>query len=43
MRTLVSDGMRGIIDVVMTEEISFPIAASDIRRWALAVYSLGAA
>lgn len=38
MRTLITDEMRGIVGVVMEEETSFPIAASDIRRWALAVY-----
>ena len=30
--------MRGIVNVVMEEETSYPIAASDIRRWAMAVY-----
>lgn len=38
MRTLVTHEMRGIVGVPMREEVSYPIAASDIRRWALAVY-----
>jgi hypothetical protein len=38
MKTLITDEMRGIVDVVMDEATSYPIAASDIRRWALAVY-----
>jgi hypothetical protein len=38
VKTLITDEMRGIVGVVMEEETSFPIAASDIRRWALAVY-----
>jgi len=38
VRTLISDEMRSIIGVVIEEETSYPIAASDIRRWALAVY-----
>lgn len=38
MKTLITDEMRGIVGVVMDEETSYPISASDIRRWALAVY-----
>ena len=35
---MITDEMRAIVGVVMEEETSYPIAASDIRRWALAVY-----
>lgn len=38
VKTLITDEMRAIVGVVMEEETSYPIAASDIRRWALAVY-----
>ncbi|HEX3565281.1 MAG TPA: MaoC family dehydratase N-terminal domain-containing protein [Acidimicrobiales bacterium] len=38
MKTYITDEMRAIVGVVMEEETSYPIAASDIRRWALAVY-----
>jgi len=38
MKTLITDDMRALLGVVMAEETSYPIAASDIRRWALAVY-----
>jgi hypothetical protein len=38
VKTLISKEMRAIVGVVMEEETSYPIAASDIRRWALAVY-----
>jgi N-terminal half of MaoC dehydratase len=38
MKTLIRDDMRALIGVVMEDETSYPIAASDIRRWALAVY-----
>jgi len=38
VRTLITDEMRAIVGVVMDEATSYPIAASDIRRWALAVY-----
>jgi hypothetical protein len=38
MRSLITEEMRRIVGVVMEEETSYPIAASDIRRWALAVY-----
>jgi hypothetical protein len=38
VKSLITDEMRAIVGVVMEEETSFPIAASDIRRWALAVY-----
>jgi hypothetical protein len=36
--THITDEMRAIVDVVMEDRTSYPIAASDIRRWALAVY-----
>jgi N-terminal half of MaoC dehydratase len=36
--TLITDEMRGIVGVVLGEETSYPIAASDIRKWAFAVY-----
>ncbi len=38
MRTLITEQMRAIVGVPMSAETSFPIAASDIRRWALAIY-----
>jgi N-terminal half of MaoC dehydratase len=38
MSSSITDEMRAIVGVVMEEETSFPIAASDIRRWALAVH-----
>jgi N-terminal half of MaoC dehydratase len=38
MKTLIREDMRALIGVVMEDETSYPIAASDIRRWALAVY-----
>jgi hypothetical protein len=38
VRTLITDAMREIVDVVLERETSYPVAASDIRRWALAVY-----
>jgi N-terminal half of MaoC dehydratase len=36
--TLITDEMRAIVDKVMRAATSFPIAASDIRKWAMAVY-----
>jgi N-terminal half of MaoC dehydratase len=38
---MITDEMRAIVGVVMEEQTSYPIAASDIRRWALAVYYPG--
>jgi MaoC dehydratase-like protein len=35
---MISQAMRSIVGVIMREETSYPIAPSDIRRWALAVY-----
>jgi N-terminal half of MaoC dehydratase len=37
-RTLISEEMRGIVGQVMARATSFPISASDIRKWAAAVY-----
>ena len=34
----VTDAMRGAIGNETERRVSYPIAASDIRRWALAVY-----
>lgn len=36
--SIVTDAMRGIVGAVMRESVSYPIAASDIRKWAMAVY-----
>jgi N-terminal half of MaoC dehydratase len=36
--TLITDAMRGIVGKVMARQTSFPISASDIRKWAAAVY-----
>ena len=36
--TLITDEMRGLVGRPMREATSYPIAASDIRRWAIAVY-----
>lgn len=36
--TLVSSAMRGAIGSQISRRVSFPIAASDIRKWAIAVY-----
>jgi hypothetical protein len=36
--TRISDEMRSIVGVVMSRATSFPISASDIRKWAIAVY-----
>jgi N-terminal half of MaoC dehydratase len=38
VKTHITDEMRAIVGVVMDEQTSYPISASDIRRWALAVY-----
>lgn len=34
----ITDEMRGIVGKVMREAVSYPIALSDIRKWAMAVY-----
>jgi len=36
--SLISDEMRSAVARVVGERVSFPIAASDIRRWAQAIY-----
>jgi hypothetical protein len=36
--SLISDAMRSIIGKTMETTVSYPVAASDIRRWAIAVY-----
>ncbi|MFG1924546.1 MaoC family dehydratase N-terminal domain-containing protein [Cryptosporangium sp. NPDC048952] len=38
MPTNVSDAMRGALGNLLTRRISYPVSASDIRKWALAVY-----
>jgi len=38
MPTNVSDEMRGALGTLLTRRISYPVAESDIRKWALAVY-----
>ena len=38
MESYVTDEMRGIVGKVMTVLTSFPLSASDIRKWAAAVY-----
>lgn len=38
VETHITDAMRGAIGGVMGRQVSFPITASDIRRWAIAVY-----
>jgi len=38
MRTNVSDAMRGALGNLLTRRTSYPVAESDIRKWALAVY-----
>jgi hypothetical protein len=35
---LITDEMRGAVGRELSRQVSFPVAASDIRRWALAVY-----
>lgn len=37
-KTLITDEMRSIVGSVISEATSFPITASDIRKWAIAVY-----
>jgi hypothetical protein len=36
--SLISDEMRGIVGRVLRSRTSYPISASDIRKWAIAVY-----
>jgi hypothetical protein len=36
--TLITDEMRAIVGKTMRTATSFPVAASDIRKWAMAVY-----
>jgi hypothetical protein len=36
--TLISDEMQAIVGTPLNPTTSFPIAASDIRKWAMAVY-----
>ncbi len=36
--SMITDEMRAIVGRVMRETVSFPISASDIRKWAVAVY-----
>jgi hypothetical protein len=36
--TNISEAMRGAIGALVERRISYPIAASDIRKWAVAVY-----
>jgi hypothetical protein len=35
---LISDEMRALIDKVQRRRTSYPVSASDIRRWAVAIY-----
>jgi hypothetical protein len=35
---LLRDDMRGLVGTTMETAVSFPVTASDIRRWAIAVY-----
>ena len=37
-KTLVTPEMKAIVGKTMRESVSYPVAASDIRKWALAVY-----
>ena len=37
-KSIVTDDMRNIVGVVMRESTSHPVAISDIRKWAIAVY-----
>jgi hypothetical protein len=37
-KSWITDEMRGSIGQVLRERVSFPISASDIRKWAQAVY-----
>ena len=36
--SVITDEMRGAIGRVLRQRSSYPISASDIRRWAIAVY-----
>ena len=36
--SMITDEMRAALGQVVAEQVSFPIAAADIRRWAIAVY-----
>jgi hypothetical protein len=36
--SLISEAMRGVIGGVVARRVSYPVSASDIRRWAIAVY-----
>jgi hypothetical protein len=36
--TFISDAMRSAVGAELERRVSFPIAASDIRKWAIAVY-----
>jgi N-terminal half of MaoC dehydratase len=36
--SIITDEMRASLGAVVAEQLSFPISASDIRRWAIAVY-----
>jgi len=36
--THISDEMRGAVGTEVSRQVSYPVSASDIRRWALAVY-----
>jgi hypothetical protein len=35
---MITDGMRSIIGATLETRVAYPVSASDIRRWALAVY-----
>jgi hypothetical protein len=35
---LISDAMRGMVGKVLQTRTSYPVSASDIRKWAIAVY-----
>jgi hypothetical protein len=37
-KVLLRDDMRALVGVAMETAVSFPVAASDIRRWAIAVH-----
>ncbi|WP_033292195.1 FAS1-like dehydratase domain-containing protein [Amycolatopsis jejuensis] len=36
--THISEAMRGALGAVLDRRVSYPVAESDIRRWAIAVY-----
>jgi hypothetical protein len=38
MLSLISDDMRSIVGKTLETRVSYPVSASDIRRWVLAVY-----